>query len=76
MKIVYIIPGLYIGGAEVMLYNLLSNIDRDRFEPVIVCLIDRVFLEKIRGFGYSRSYCRNAVRQTNYRFCPTLNQNY
>ncbi|MBE9044414.1 glycosyltransferase [Pleurocapsales cyanobacterium LEGE 10410] len=47
MKIVYIIPNLYIGGAEVMLYNLLSNIDRDRFEPVILSLMDRgLFGEK------------------------------
>lgn len=47
MKIVYIIPELYIGGAEVMLYNLLSNIDRDRFEPIILSLMDRgLFGEK------------------------------
>lgn len=39
--ILYIITGLSTGGAERMLYNLLSKIDRTRFSPVVVSLIDR-----------------------------------
>ncbi|MBD2412708.1 glycoside hydrolase [Nostoc calcicola FACHB-389] len=41
MKIIYIITGLSTGGAEVMLYKLLSGMDRQRFSPVVVSLMDR-----------------------------------
>lgn len=41
MKIAYIVTGLYTGGAEIMLYNLLSKINRERFDPVVVSLMDR-----------------------------------
>ena len=40
MKILHIISGLPIGGAEMMLYKLLSVIDRDIFEPVVISLTD------------------------------------
>jgi glycosyltransferase involved in cell wall biosynthesis len=40
MKIIYIISGLPTGGAEIMLYKLLSVIDRDIFEPVVISLTD------------------------------------
>lgn len=41
MKICFIITGLSTAGAEVMLYKLLSNINRDKFHPVVVSLIDK-----------------------------------
>ncbi|MUL39000.1 glycosyltransferase family 4 protein [Gloeocapsopsis dulcis] len=41
MKIVHIITGLSTGGAEMMLYNLLSQTNRDRFSPTVVSLMDR-----------------------------------
>lgn len=41
MKIVYIITGLSTGGAETMLYKLLSKMNRERFSPVVISLIDR-----------------------------------
>jgi len=40
MKILYIISGLPTGGAEKMLYKLLSVIDRDIFEPIVISLTD------------------------------------
>lgn len=40
MKILYIISGLPTGGAEMMLYKLLSVIDRDIFEPIVISLTD------------------------------------
>lgn len=40
MKILYIISGLPTGGAEMMLYKLLSVINRDIFEPVVISLTD------------------------------------
>ncbi|MCC0177423.1 glycosyltransferase [Waterburya agarophytonicola K14] len=52
MKIVYLTTGLNMGGAEVMLYNLLSKIDRDLFEPTIISLMDKgVFGEQIEQLG-------------------------
>ncbi len=41
MKIMFVITGLTSGGAEMMLYKLLSQIDRQRFSPIVVSLIDR-----------------------------------
>jgi glycosyltransferase involved in cell wall biosynthesis len=39
-KIIHIINSFEYGGAEVMLSNLLARLDRGRFEPVVVSLID------------------------------------
>lgn len=41
MKIVFIITGLSTGGAEMMLHKLLQNMDRRRFEPTVISLIDK-----------------------------------
>ena len=41
MKIVYIITDLSTGGAQMMLYKLLSGLNRERFTPVVVSLMDR-----------------------------------
>ncbi len=38
MKICFIITGLSAGGAEMMLYKLLSKIDRQRFSPYVISL--------------------------------------
>jgi len=40
-RLVHIISDLSIGGAEMMLYKLLSRTDLDRFEPVVISMIDR-----------------------------------
>lgn len=39
--VVHIITGLSTGGAEMMLYNLLSRVDRLQFKPVVVSLMAR-----------------------------------
>jgi glycosyltransferase involved in cell wall biosynthesis len=41
MKIIYVTTGLDTGGAEIMLYNLLSRINRGCFNPVVISLRDR-----------------------------------
>jgi glycosyltransferase involved in cell wall biosynthesis len=52
MKIVYTIVGLTTGGAEVMLYRILSSINRERFSPYVVCLMDRGTLgDRIEALG-------------------------
>ncbi len=40
LKILFVSTGLHTGGAERMLLKLLQNIDRTRFDPVVVSLID------------------------------------
>src|SRR5262245_59340233 len=40
-RILHIINDLSIGGAEMMLYKLLSATNRERFEPVVVSLRNR-----------------------------------
>lgn len=37
-KVMYVISDLSVGGAEMMLYKLLAETDRARFEPVVVTL--------------------------------------
>jgi glycosyltransferase involved in cell wall biosynthesis len=52
IKVLHVITDLYIGGAEVMLYNLLRCTDRKRFAPRVISLRDRGLLDdKIRALG-------------------------
>lgn len=37
----HVIVGLYVGGAEMMLYNLLRATDRDKFAPSVIALMGR-----------------------------------
>lgn len=50
----HIITGLNTGGAETMLYKLLSNIDRTKFEPKVLSLTDIGLIgKKIEKLGIS-----------------------
>lgn len=50
--VLYVITGLYTGGGERMLYNLLSKINRDRFSPVVLSLLDRgTWGDRIEALG-------------------------
>jgi hypothetical protein len=40
MKILQIITGLSIGGAEMMFYKLLSRMDRSHFQNVVILMTD------------------------------------
>lgn len=40
IRVTHVIPGLEVGGAEMMLYKLLSASDRERFEPSVISLSD------------------------------------
>jgi glycosyltransferase involved in cell wall biosynthesis len=52
IKLVHIINSLEYGGAEIMLASLLERTDRDRFEPVVVALIDEMTLaDRIESLG-------------------------
>ena len=41
LRIAYLITGLNGGGAETMLFHILRFLDRDRFEPAVISLMDR-----------------------------------
>jgi len=41
MKILFITTGLEIGGAEMMLYKLLSAMEREKFTPIVISLMER-----------------------------------
>ena len=52
MKILHLITGLSTGGAEIMLYKLVSKMDRDEFEIQIISLTDIGPIgEKIHDLG-------------------------
>ncbi len=52
MKVVHVITGLHTGGAETMLHKLLLAMDRKRFQPEVVSLLDGgEILEKIVDAG-------------------------
>lgn len=40
-RLVFVITGLSTGGAQMMLYKLLTLIDRSRFDPVVISLMDK-----------------------------------
>jgi len=42
VRVVFIISGLTVGGAELMLWKLLSGIDRAQFDPVVISLSEKV----------------------------------
>ena len=57
IKIVHIINSLGTGGAEMMLYKLLSRIDREVFEPTVVSLLADGSIEKqIKALGIPVHY--------------------
>jgi glycosyltransferase involved in cell wall biosynthesis len=52
IKVMYVISDLSIGGAEMMLYKLLVETNRERFQPVVVSLVDHGALrERIEALG-------------------------
>ena len=52
IKVVHIINSFgYGGGAEAMLYSLLTRTDRERFESMVVSLTDACHLPRSRALG-------------------------
>ncbi|MFP4257950.1 MAG: glycosyltransferase family 4 protein [Desulfovermiculus sp.] len=52
MRVLHIITGLSTGGAETMLYNLLSRMDRDLFANQVIALLGKgPMAEKIEALG-------------------------
>jgi glycosyltransferase involved in cell wall biosynthesis len=52
ITIVHVIISLSLGGAEMMLYNMLGKTDRAKFEPIVISMMDRgIFRERIEALG-------------------------
>ena len=52
INIIYVIPALGLGGAERMLVDLVLGLDRQRFTPMVVCLIrGGVLTEQLMNAG-------------------------
>ncbi len=52
MKILYVSTGLDAGGAQMMLYQMLSKLDRQRFDPVVISLLDQgIYGDRIAALG-------------------------
>jgi glycosyltransferase involved in cell wall biosynthesis len=52
MKVVHVITGLDVGGAEMMLYQLLAHIDRTQFDLEVISLTDIGLVgQKIQSLG-------------------------
>ncbi len=51
-RVLHVIDSLALGGAQVVLWNLLTQTDRSRFAPEVACMHGRgVFWERIRATG-------------------------
>lgn len=71
IKILHVITGLNLGGAETMLYKLLSNMDTNQFSNVVISMTDEgVYGEKIRKLGI-QVYCLNFKKGISF-FKPFL----
>ncbi|MCR4436295.1 MAG: glycosyltransferase [Clostridiales bacterium] len=52
IKVLHLITGLNTGGAEMMLYKLLSRMDREKFTNIVVSMLDKGFLgDKMSELG-------------------------
>ena len=51
-RVLHVIDSLALGGAQVVLWNLLAHADRTRFAPEVACMHGRgVFWERIAATG-------------------------
>jgi glycosyltransferase involved in cell wall biosynthesis len=51
-KVVFVITGLNTGGAEMMLYKFLSRINRDKFSPTVIAMLEGgIFVERIQALN-------------------------
>ena len=63
VKVMHVITGLETGGAEMMLYNLISHLDRALFETEVVSLTFASGASvRLRSTQTCSSWCRMAPR--------------
>ncbi len=51
VKVVYVITGVNVGGAEKLVLDLVRSLDRTRFEPVVVAMVGGAFSPEFRDTG-------------------------
>lgn len=52
IKILFLSHSPYFNGAEIVLYNILRNLNIDKYEPIIVFPGEGEFFEKVKKMGY------------------------
>ncbi|MGL6339367.1 MAG: glycosyltransferase, partial [Waterburya sp.] len=51
-KVVFVITGLNTGGAEMMLYKFLSRINREKFSPTVIAMLEGgIFVDRIQALN-------------------------
>jgi len=64
IKLLHVITGLNAGGAETMLYELLLNTDKNKFDLYVVSMLDQGFFgERIQALGIP-VYCLEMQKST------------
>ncbi len=65
-KITHLVTGLNCGGAETMLYKLLSHIDQSKYDVKVISMIDNGFYgEKIKKLGINVYHLNMKPKQLN-----------
>ena len=41
IKVAHIVLDLNIGGLEVLVFNIIRKLDKEKFEPIVICLKER-----------------------------------
>ena len=66
INILYVSPFSHIGGGEVSILTVISNLDRKVFYPILVCYEDGPFVEKARRSGIETIIFRRAGPMTEF----------
>ena len=67
IKILYISHSPFINGAEICLYNLVKNLNKDIFEPIVLFPEQGPLIEKINDLGI-KTYIRPLERWIRFNF--------
>jgi glycosyltransferase involved in cell wall biosynthesis len=67
IKILYISHSPFLNGAEICLYNLVKNLNKDIFEPIVLFPEQGSLIEKINNLGI-KTYIRPLERWIRFKF--------
>lgn len=72
VKIVHLISGLQVGGAETVLYQLVDSLDRRQFSQIIVYFHEGPFVEKMEELGVPTYHVSGLFFQYDFIFLYRL----
>ncbi len=65
-KIIYFVTKGVWGGAQKYVYNLATNLDKNRYEPVVVCGDGNILRERLEAFGIRVIEINNLKRDISF----------